>query len=727
MLWFMYKTYVPSRGVVWNGDVANLIYVNDKQIAVERYKKYEKQLKPLEFVIPPKTKIIVNIPIVKIEEDGEWYEEDMEFEKSLYRKHVDPIMRAVVERMLKYVYVTKDWLFVERDSDTGRKFDSVNMEKLQSMKDIMMGLFRVTPIQINVWTKKEPKYIDWIVWSDARWIKYTVWGKEYKTNMFGLYAGNFRDKMFPHSEEMSFYGWHWLEYRQRDARLRSWYVTTIAASRNLGKTLLVHHDAGLHLVREKVFKTDKTQEFAINYFGLDLRNLAKYMHYITNMFYNLLSGTFEKDILKNILKVDKSTTDLSLRFYDWEDERVMRYISQNQESRGWRTVLGIIDEWAYHKTNEAMDFLTGAWFAPIWDISTIQEGMPMNDFYKRWSSAYIKTKQYKPIDEIIHTLWVKYWFDKCTKPEDYLKMAKEWVFDECRIELFDELPVVWLKYTIDEAEHYTDKQRDIIINSALERRWSNYMMAELFAELTGSSPAIRYMHAINTNRPERYDKIFIGYDEADDFDQPGICAIWVAGNKAYIIHSEVLPADVDQRYVEFKHIVSLYENKCREVIIIADCTRWWAVRREIFDRVGQLNYAVKRTTGKGSNSVNLQKDYLHMGKWYIVNLVNDELFLKDRISIYDWLDVDWWLTRELQLFIKRKWDVYAASSGKDDQVCAMLLAAYCAYEHLKQNIIRNIQYEEADDSVEARVHAKKHEREELERGQKLNELMNNIR
>jgi len=98
-------------------------------------------------------------------------------------------------------------------------------------------------------------------------------------------------------------------------------------------------------------------------------------------------------------------------------------------------------------------------------------------------------------------------------------------------------------------------------------------MAELFAELVGSSPAIRYMHTITADKPERFEKIFIGYDEAEDYDQPGICCIGVTNSKAYIIHSEILPSDIDQRFSEFKSIVSLYQSKAREIIILADCTR----------------------------------------------------------------------------------------------------------------------------------------------------------
>jgi len=41
-----------------------------------------------------------------------------------------------------------------------------------------------------------------------------------------------------------------------------------------------------------------------------------------------------------------------------------------------------------------------------------------------------------------------------------------------------------LKYTIDDAEHYTEDQREIIVNTALEKRGYNFMMAELFSELT---------------------------------------------------------------------------------------------------------------------------------------------------------------------------------------------------------------------------------------------------
>ena len=448
MLGFLYKSYVPSRWLFWDWNNATLPYTYNKEEAKAWFTKYGKQLTAFEFTIPPKKKITVYIPIV-----AEW-REDLSFEKELYTEKIDPILRAVTERLLKYMYVTKEWTFVKREWEFDRKMDSMNMEKLQSMKDIMMWLRRVTPILINIWTKRDPKYMDWEIWSNTKnKVSYTVGWTVYKTHMFWLYASNFRDKMFEFASQMAFYWWHTLEYWQRDARLKSGYVTSIAACRGIGKTLLVHHEAALHLVREKAFKSDLNQKFSINYFGLDLRWLAEYMDYIIVMFHNLLWWTFDKEIISNILRVDKTTTDLSLRFYDWPDERILRYISQNQESRWLRSVLGINDEGAHQKTDASMDFLLGAWFAPIRDISTIKSWMPMNEFYRRWARAFIQTKQYKPIDEIIHWLWVKYWFDRCDRPEDYLKMSKKWIFDKCRIELFKELPSVWLKYTIDDAEH----------------------------------------------------------------------------------------------------------------------------------------------------------------------------------------------------------------------------------------------------------------------------------
>ena len=390
--------------------------------------------------------------------------------------------------------------------------------------------------------------------------------------------------------------------------------------------------------------------------------------------------------------------------------------------------MGIIDEWAYHRTNEAMDFLTGAWFASIWDISTIQEGMPHNEFYKRWSSAYIKTKQYEPIDEIIHKLWIKYGFNKCTKGEDYLEMAKQWVFDKCRLELFQTLPNVGLKYTYDMAEHYTEEERDLAIQTAIDRKGINYAMAEFFAELTGSAPAIRYQQSIVPEKPDTFEKVFIGYDEAEDYDKPWVAVVWVVWGKAYVIHGEYLPEDITDRYKELKSIVQIYQWRSKEVIIFADCTRWWAIKREIFDRVWQLNYAVKWTHGKGKDSVNISKDYLHMGKAYITNLINDELFLKNKIFIRDWIDSEHWLLKELSKFVRLKDNVYwGINKAKDDQVCWMLMAAYWAYEHIKQRQISNWWFDDLDeDEVEWRYNQKKRAREEAENAQKLQSLMNNI-
>jgi len=66
-------------------------------------------------------------------------------------------------------------LFKKNDNVNHQKHDSINLEKFQAMKDIIMGRFRVTPIKIpveNKDNKKEVKYFDWSIGSDNYDVEY---------------------------------------------------------------------------------------------------------------------------------------------------------------------------------------------------------------------------------------------------------------------------------------------------------------------------------------------------------------------------------------------------------------------------------------------------------------------------------------------------------------------------------------------------------------------------
>ena len=216
-------------------------------------------------------------------------------------------------------------------------------------------------------------------------------------------------------------------------------------------------------------------------------------------------------------------------------------------------------------------------------ISTISVESKAWEFYKRWKDAFIKMKDYEPIDVLIDDIWHKYGFDKAESREDYFRMIDEGIFDKARREFFDRRPVVALHYTIDDLETMTDAEKNAMISKSIEAGWEDYMLAELYWEYSGSDVLFPMEGKIATQMPSRYDYVVLGYDEADDFDYPWLCAMWVIGDDIYVDATWRLPSDIESRVRQLKDIQSYYKSIAnnQRVPFVIDITRWPAMGREL--------------------------------------------------------------------------------------------------------------------------------------------------
>lgn len=681
MFSFIYRDFTEGRWIFFDGIKENGIFTYNANEARKWRESNEDKMKKVSITIPPKKKISFMIPIV-----DDW-EVDDTFYDFVYDKKTDSILSWVLEIFLKQYIPLKWGVFKVNNNVNSTKFDSVNLEKFQAMKDIIMGKFRVTPIKIPIWKDwDEEKYYDWNIGSDNYWVEYEYNWKKYKTNHFWLYISNFRREMFVDANDYDFYGWHSMQYRQRMKNFESWYVTYTNACRWLGKSMNENFNVATDIARERVFRWERTRPLLDLYYGATKQEVAEIFQYTLNMYKSLLVSMWWEKLFKKLLHHDKTNWILTL--HDWSDDRRIKAISENQSARGSRPSMAIWDELAKFKNADEV-IKEILWFGkcPVSFISTVKSETVRNEFYDNWSIAYRQMPKYdETMFDIVHDIRWKYWFWQCEKPEDYLELAKQWVFDKARSELFRRRPLVWLKYTIDDGEIKTDEEKELEVNALMASSWYWAVMAEFYWVVLGDRSVFKASGNIVDKLPHEdekaYQHMFFSYDEADESDNPAIVVWWIYNWKLYIVDSVKLTADLTKRYEDMLVLYNKWKSKTIWWIntVIADVNRGVTIREKMIEKLWKLDvpFIFTRTSAKEDYNI---KDGKHIvNKWWLVKLLQNEYLPKWQVLIWWSLDNEWWLLDEMSKFVdKWNWRYEWDKKEKDDQVCALLQIIYAAH------------------------------------------------
>lgn len=683
MLEFLNRDFNEWRGMFYDGNRENAIYTFDWDKAIKWRESNKDKMEKVSITIPPKKKISFMIPLVE-----DW-EVDDKFYEFVYDKKTDSILSWVLEIFLKEYIPLKWWLFKKNDNVNHQKHDSINLEKFQAMKDIIMGRFRVTPIKIpveNKDNKKEVKYFDWSIGSDNYDVEYEYKWKKYKTNHFWLYASNFRRAMFADADDYDFYGWHSMQYWQRMKEFESWYVTYTNACRWLGKSISENFWQSVDLCRERVFKWERTRPYLWLYYGATKEEVNEIFQYTISMYKYLLSAAWWEKLVKKLLHHSVATGTLTLN--DWDQKRRLRAVSENQSARGSRPSRVVVDEMAkFKKADEVLKEVL--WFGkcPISIISTVKEDTTRNEFYDNWANAYSNMRKYEEdMFDIVHDIRWKYWFGKCEKPEDYLDLAKQWVFDKARWELFRRRNLVWLKYTIDDSEVKDDYEKDLEIQAMLDSSWYGWLMAEFYWVVLSDKTVFKASWNVVNNLPhlewKSYQHIYFSYDEADEDDNPAVVVGWIYNWLLYVLDSVKLTADLTKRYEDMQQLYQQWRNHAIWWVttIIADVNRWVTIRETIVKKLGKLDipFVFTRTAAKEDFKIS---DWKHIvNKGWLVNLLSKEYLPKGKVMIWNNLENEWWLLEEMSDYVALWWGKYwGRKKKKDDQITALLQIIYAVH------------------------------------------------
>lgn len=664
----LYKDRDNDRWFCYDGNEQNLKYTLEPKEAKEWYEKNKKYMVLVNIKRPPDLEIPVQIPLWT---DLNWKKDiDTGFLSFITKGAVSTRMEFILSRFMDKYHLDKDWVFHRREQEDKSALESTrNVLALCMMKDIILGIFRVTPIRIPAGKDKKnlgkTEYIEWDIWEDFS-IEYEVQGEKYKTNLFWVYKPKLFEAMLADTGRQ--FNWFCLQNWQMMVWLLSGWVTYVIWPRWWGKSLYINWDSAGYLLKEITDSNERIQEFSVLYMGLSQKQNAPYMVYSQQMLNNLI------DLPSFCNKLPDST---GLYILDWDKQRKLEYVTTNQNdpTRSRRTRKFVWDEADYLDWDYVWTAMATA-DSLVTLISTIGPNTQAWNFYQGWLNAYKNQREYEPIDVLIHDIWTKYWMHLCKTRQDYIKKIKNWDFEKMRAEFIQRRPEVALHFTMDDVEFLTEEQKTAQVVRVLNARGYDYMLAEYYWEYS-TDQTVFNIEGVQLACPWDCDYWVVGYDEADTFDNPWLCVLWCKDWKYYIKETYNLAKESNERFAKMKSVIQDLKNKGKPVFLVLDASRGWAAARELWMLWMPVDMLIKWTW-----NVTYQPWARHnVGKAWCIEMIRSSFFDTNLIHIDPACYGEWGLVEELSHF--KKWRASARWEKKkhDDQVSGMMLVLYFAWFH----------------------------------------------
>lgn len=664
----LYKDRDNDRWFCYDGNEQNLKYTLEPKEAKEWYEKNKKYMVLVNIKRPPDLEIPVQIPLGT---DLNWKKDiDTNFLSFITKGAVSTRMEFILSRFMDKYHLDKDWIFHRREQEDKSALESTrNVLALCMMKDIILGIFRVTPIRIPAGKDKKnlgkTEYIEWDIWEDFS-IEYEVQGEKYKTNLFWVYKPKLFEAML--ADTWRQFNWFCLQNWQMMVWLLSGWVTYVIWPRWWGKSLYINWDSAGYLLKEITDSNERIQEFSVLYMGLSQKQNAPYMVYSQQMLNNLI------DLPSFCNKLPDST---GLYILDWDKQRKLEYVTTNQNdpTRSRRTRKFVWDEADYLDWDYVWTAMATA-DSLVTLISTIGPNTQAWNFYQGWLNAYKNQREYEPIDVLIHDIWTKYGMHLCKTRQDYIKKIKNWDFEKMRAEFIQRRPEVALHFTMDDVEFLTEEQKTAQVVRVLNARGYDYMLAEYYWEYS-TDQTVFNIEGVQLACPWDCDYWVVGYDEADTFDNPWLCVLWCKDWKYYIKETYNLAKESNERFAKMKSVIQDLKNKQKPVYLVLDASRGWAAARELWMLWMPVDMLIKWTW-----NVTYQPWARHnVGKAWCIEMIRSSFFDTNLIHIDPACYGEWGLVEELSHF--KKWRASARWEKKkhDDQVSGMMLVLYFAWFH----------------------------------------------
>ena len=668
MYGWLYKDWDNERGICYNWNKTNLKYCIDPKEAEIWYEKHKTKFVAVKVKRPPDLMIDVWIPL--------WTDKilkkdiDTNFLNFIIKWNLSTRMELQMSRFMDNYHLWQDWIFYRRDKEDVSALESTrNVLALCMMKDIILWIFRVTPLRIasgkNKKNLQKMEYIDWDIWEDFS-IEYEVQWQKFKTNLFWVYKPKLYEAML--SDTGREFNWFCLQNWQMMVWLLSWWVTYVIWPRWWWKSLYINWDSAWYLLKEMTDSNEKIQEFSVLYMWLSQKQNAPYMVYSQQMLNNLI----------DLPSFCNKMSDWSwLYIMDWDRQRKLEYVTTNQNdpTRSRRTRKFVWDEADYLDWDYVWTAMATA-DSLVTLISTIWPDTQAWHFYQWWLNAYKQQREYEPIDVLIHDIWTKYNMHLCTSRADYIRKINDWTFEKMRAEFIQRRPVTALHFTMDDVEFLTQEQRDALVNRVLAARWYDYMLAEYYWEYSTDQTVFNVDWA-QAVCPNDCDYWVLGYDEADTYDNPWLCLLWAKEWKYYVKDSWKLAKEPNERFAKLKDILTDRKNTWKQTFLVLDASRGWAAARELWMLWMACDMLIKWTW-----NVTYQPWPRHnVGKAWCIEMMKSMFFDVGNIRIDPNCYWEWWLVEELSHFKKRKASARWEKKLHDDQVSWLMLCLYFCFFH----------------------------------------------
>lgn len=692
MNWFVYRTFTLDRGIIYDWNKENLKYCVNHIEAEKWYDENKHLMQSVTLKMPMGRKIVCKIPLW-------WSKVDEEFMKKLVSTRIQWAVQQLVADLLKEYEPMEGGLFRKRENVSEEKVTPT----LMYMRDIIEGMFRISDMKIQTWVNKdtkEPEYVCIPLWQSL-WLKprewdhadrfnrnkvsYSVAGETYRTPLFWIYNAPLRQMMMS-DEKWNMIRNFWTETnpsafqdRQNDFLYKRGKITICIWPREWGKSLVASALVAGFLAKEVCFTDEKIRDILILYYWPDKANNTQYYSYVKRLL---------KKITKNSQFINYRDSEHIITMNDWGKERRIEFISWWSElkGRGRRPALVIIDESA-KISDEVYKVAIGTTNTPIICISTVWYQTKKNWFYELYMEAYNDMQGQEPIEQLIHRIWTKYGFDKVNDYTDVQKMIDNWTFDKARSEFYNARQFVALKYTIDDISPLimSDEDKQAKIHTAM-KIWEKFCLAEYYGYYMEDDWVFNYEWLISNDYPQTFDKIILGYDPAEQFDNAALVSIWINNDKVYCIESKILPRDFESKISEIKSTIDYMKSKTKWTIPLfaMDITRSSSDMILTEDRWIYVDFPVKSTPWKTIAPSTKGRERL-IGKSQLIKLIREQFFDRWILSFAGSCNNDKWIIDEIahfKCFTKPNWNYeYKAEQwSKDDQVCALLCALYCAYD-----------------------------------------------
>lgn len=713
--WYVYKDWDNDRGLFYDWNKMNLKYCLDPKEAERRYEDNKKLMVTVTVKRPPDLDVPVQLPLGTtplLKKDI-----DTNFLSYITKGYLSTRMEFVLSRFMDNYHLGLDWIFYRREKEDDSALKSTrNVLALCMMKDIILGTFRISPIRIPKGKNKKDlqrmEYIDWDIWEDFS-ISYEVQWQTFHTNLFWVYKPKLFEAMLADTSR-TFNGFC-LQNWQMMVWLLSWGVTYVIGPRGWGKSLYINWDSAGYLLKEITDTNERIQEFSVLYMGLSQKQNAPYMVYSQQMLNNLI------DLPSFCNKVSDGS---GLYIVDWDKQRKLEYVTTNQNdpTRSRRTRKFVWDEADYLDWDYVWTAMATA-DSLITLISTIGPDTQAWHFYQGWLNAYKNQREYEPIDVLIHDIWTKYWMHLCTSREDYKKKINDWTFEKMRAEFIQRRPEVALHFTMDDVEFLTEEQKVSQVTRVLNARGYDYMLAEYYWEYSTDNTVFN-IEWCQWDCPVDCDYWAIGYDEADTYDNPWLCIMWMKDSKYYIKQTYKLSKESNERFAKMKQIMQDYKNKWKPVYLILDASRWWAAARELWMLWMPVDMLIKWTW-----NVTYQPWARHnVWKAWCIEMMKSTFFDTKIINFDAMCYGEWWLIEEITHF-KKHW-VSARWEKKihDDQVSAMMLVLYFAYfnDQLSTRDVMKITNQKSNQQLAEELWAERFQKPKESRWDFLESMKNSI-